>query len=88
MAKRDVFYRKLIKAKSPETKTRFSTLFKSYRNRIVDQCRQSKLNHFTRYFERNSKNMHKIWSGIGDLITLKSGRSASPISISVSRNEI
>ena len=88
MAKRDVFYRKFIKAKSPETKTRFSTLYKSYRNRIVELCRQSKSNHFTRYFNRNAKNMHKIWSGIGDLINLKSGKSASPISISVSKTEV
>ena len=30
MSKRDVFYCKFIKAKSPETKARFSSLFKSY----------------------------------------------------------
>ena len=88
ISKRDTFYHKFIKAKSPETKARFSTLFKSYRNRIVELCRQSKSNHFTRYFNRNAKNMHKIWSGIGDLINLKSGKPASPISISISKTEV
>ena len=32
--------------------------------------------------------MHKIWSGIGELISLKSGKSASPISISITKTEI
>ena len=83
ISKRDFFHRKFIKAKDPVTKAQFFSTFKSYRNLIVTLCRQSKLNHFSKYFNRHSSNMRKIWSGIRDLIFTESGKSTSPISITI-----
>ena len=50
ISKRDFYLRKFIKAKTPESKAKFHTSFKTYRNMIVTLCRQSKLNHYTKYF--------------------------------------
>ena len=83
ISKRDFYHRKFIKAKNPVSKAQFYSSFKSYRNLIVTLCRQSKLNHYSKYFNRHFNNMQKIWSGVRDLIFTKSGKSASPISISI-----
>ena len=41
ISKRDFYHRKFIKAKDPTTKSKFHDSFKSYRNMIVNLCRQS-----------------------------------------------
>jgi len=81
ISNRNFYHRKFIKAKNPEDKERFSNLFKSYRNLIVTLCRQSKLNHFTRYFNHHSNNMQKVWSGVRDIISVRSNCSSTPISL-------
>ena len=83
IARRNFFHRKFIQAKCPETKSQFLTQFKAYRNLIVTLCRQSKSNYFTAYFNQHSTNMHKIWLGVKNLISLKSTKSQNPISISI-----
>ena len=83
ISKRDFFHRKFIKAKNAEDKARFYSSFKTYRNSIVTLTRRSKFNHFTRYFNRHSKNMQKVWSGVRDIISSKSSNIDAPISISI-----
>ena len=86
ISKRNFFHKKFIKAKNPETKARFSALFKSYRNSIVTLTKRSKSNHYTKYFNKHSKNMKKVWSGIQDIISSKSLSLSPNISISVGNN--
>ena len=86
ISKRNFFHKKFVKAKNPEAKARFSALFKSYRNSIVTLTKRSKYNHFTKYFNKNSKNMQKVWSGIRDIISSKTFNTAPNISISVGNN--
>ena len=83
ISKRDTYHRKFIKAKNPETKARFYASFKLYRNLIVTLCRQSKSNHYSRYFDKHSKNTRKVWSGVHDLIASKSKSANHHISISI-----
>ena len=82
ISKRDFYLRKFIKAKDPITKSNFHVTFKSYRNMIVTLCRRSKSNYFTSYFNQYSANMHKVWSGVRNLISTKN-KSSSPTSISI-----
>ena len=77
----DFYHCKFIKAKNAETKAKFHSSFKCNRNLILTLHRQSKLNDYSRYFKRHSNNMHKIWSGVLDLIFTESSKSASHISI-------
>ena len=58
-------------------------MYKRYRNSIVSLCRRSKTNHFSRYFDLHSKNMHKIWQGVRDIISLKSSGQSRPISLRI-----
>ena len=86
ISKRNFFHKKFIKAKNPETKARFFDLFKSYRNSIATLTKRSKSNHYTKYFNKHSKNMQKVWTGIRDIISMKSSNSTPNISISVGNN--
>ena len=79
----DSYFWKFIKAKCPETKAHYHGQFKFYRNRIVTLCRRSKTNYFSSYFNQYSTNMRKIWTGIKDLISLKSKKTQNPISLSI-----
>ena len=83
ISKRDFYHRKFIKAKKPEDKAKYYASFKSYRNSIVTLSRQSKSNHFTKYFNRHSKNMKKVWSGVRNLICSNTVNASKPISINI-----
>ena len=61
--KRDFYHRKFTHCKNKQAKDQYFAIYKSYRNSIVSLCRRSKFLHFTRYFNRNSQNMKKVWSG-------------------------
>ena len=89
MSKRDHYFRKFTKSKNVDNKTYFHNLFKTYRNMIVTLCRQSIsiLNFYSQYFRQYFSNMHKMWAGVRELISLKS-RSPSPISLSVGNSTI
>ena len=82
MSKRDHYFRKFNKSKNEDSKTHFHNLFKTYRNMIVTLCRQSKSKFYTQYFQQYSSNMHKMWTGVRDLISLKS-KTISPISLKI-----
>ena len=45
--------------------------FKIYRNSLVNLTRQSKQNHYKKYFEENKTNLIKIWKGIKEIISDK-----------------
>jgi len=83
MAKRDLYFRKFLRAKSQNSKSIFHNLFKQYRNQIVSLCRLSKSNYFTRYFDMHSKDIRKIWQGVSNIISLKGSNSPKPISLKI-----
>jgi hypothetical protein len=83
ITKRDFFFRKFARTKSPDLKSFFHNQFKRYRNMIVSLCRRSKTNHFTSYFNIHSNNVQKIWHGVRDIISLKSSKSVKPISLKI-----
>ena len=83
ISKRDFYFRKFIKSKHPDMKSGFHENFKLYRNLIVTLCRRSKSNYFTNYFDQYSSNMKKIWSGVRNIISLKSSKSTNPITLNI-----
>ena len=83
ISKRDFYHRKAIKAKDEHIKIHFQNLFTKYRNLIVTLCRQSKSNYFSKFFNENSKNTKKIWSGIRELISSSVNKSTKNVSLSI-----
>ena len=81
--RRDFYHRKYIRCKNKDEKARLFVVYKRYRNSIVSLSRRSKYLHFTRFFNRHSNNMKKVWSGVRDIISSRTGKSTTPISISV-----
>ena len=77
IAKRNVYHKKYVNAKSQESKDRFGTLYRTYRNLIVSLTRRSKKNHYARYFNIHSRNSRKVWSGVRDLISNKANPECS-----------
>ena len=65
---------------------RRSVLFNQYklsRNHIVDLIRQSKSNYYRNFFDNNLKSSKIIWSGINSLISSKSKKKKSNVSLDV-----
>ena len=82
MSRRDFFQRKALKSKTIEAKENYENLYRVYRNQLVNLCKQSKSNYYTRYFQRYSNNMKKVWSGIRNIIATNH-LNTSKISISI-----
>ena len=46
--------------------------FKQFRNRVVNELRESKKNYYHQFFEENKNNMKMLWNGIKNIVSLKS----------------
>ena len=46
-------------------------VYKQFRNRVVNEIRQSKKYYYQQYFHENKSNMKLLWKGIKDIISLK-----------------
>ena len=46
-------------------------VYKQFRNRVVNEIRQSKKYYYQQYFHENKSNMELLWKGIKDIISLK-----------------
>ena len=46
--------------------------FKQFRNRVVNELRESKKNYHHHFFEENKNNMKMLWNGIKNIVSLKS----------------
>ena len=68
--RRDLLYKKFIKAKSNDKKIEYHANYKKLRNTIVTLCRVSKRNYYHNYFAKNANNLKKTWKGIKNLIHL------------------
>ena len=62
----------MIKAKNLQTKELKFSLYKKYRNIIVDLLKKSKESHYRKFFEDNKKNCKAVWNGINEIIYSKS----------------
>ena len=68
--KKNILYRKFIRARSDEEKTTLYNQFKAYRNTINKLTKFSKGNHYQKYFHEHKKNTLKTWNGIKSIINI------------------
>ena len=80
---RDSLIKKFKKEKRPNKKTELYNEYRFLRNRIVSQIRQSKLDHYRKFFNDNMKNSKRIWNGIREIISLKSKNKANRLSLDI-----
>ena len=78
---RDSLLKKFKKEKRPNKKSELYNDYKTLRNRIVSQIRQSKLDHPRKFFNDNMKNSKQIWNGIREIISLKSRNKTNKLSL-------
>ena len=71
---RDKLYSKLLK--NP-TNLDLAYLFKKFRNNIVNDIRNGKIQHFKTFFNSNMNNMKKVWSGIRSIININKYKNTS-----------
>ena len=60
---------KQFKSTNSETDLR---AFKQFRNRVVNELKESKKDYYHRYFDENKSNMKMLWKGIKNIVSLKS----------------
>ena len=80
---RDSLLKKFKKEKRPNKKSELYNDYKTLRNRIVSQIRQSKLDHYRKFFNDNMKNSKQIWNGIREIISLKSRNKINKLSLDI-----
>ena len=68
-------------------KEEFHKIYKSLRNKIVDLIRKSKKLHLQNFFAENAKDIRKTWSGIKNIINIRSSTKGQPTSILIN-NEL
>ena len=72
--KKNILYRKFIRARRDEEKTTLYNQFKTYRNTINEPTKVSKGKHYQKYFREHRKNMLKTWNGIKSIININKKR--------------
>ena len=73
-------YEKYVKCKKIQgnLKNTLFTEYKSLKNEISAQLRDSKKEYYGRYFTKNKKNLRKTWVGIKEIINLKASKTTTP----------
>ena len=80
---RDSLLKKFKKEKRPNKKNELYNDYKVLRNRIVSQIRNSKLEHYRKFFNDNMKNSKQIWIGIKEIISLKTKNKVNKLSLDI-----
>ena len=80
---RDKLFNNFVKCKDPLRKDEFHRRFKIIRNKVVSITRTSKKLYFKSFFEENSKNLKKTWSGIKSVINIHNANKSAPKSLLV-----
>ena len=62
-------------------------LYRKFRNRVSESLRESKASYFYNYFQKNSNNMKKLWSGIKSVISIRKSSNVNVISKLKDSNE-
>ena len=81
--RRDRLLNRFIKCKDPVKKTELHQKYKVLRNKVLSLTRSSKKLHYKSYFEENSKNLKKTWSGIKSIINIHIVNKSAPKSLLV-----
>ena len=68
MAKRDKYLRKFNRTKSMD----MEHLCKKFRNKVVSEIREGKIDYYSQYFTRDETNMIMLWSGIHSVVNFGS----------------
>ena len=74
---RDVLLNEIRKEDDAIKKADLTKEYKVLRNRINEEKRQGKKNHYTQRFERNKNKSRDIWKGIRSLVNVKAPTSSS-----------
>ena len=85
---RDKFLRKYIAAKELDYKNRLHIHYKTLRNRIVSDIRKSKKEHFQKYFIDGANDIRKTWSGIKNIINIRTSVKNQSTSILVDKEMV
>ena len=70
MKVKDRLHKKFLRAKDPIRKDALHNEVKQYRNYINILTRNSKVNHYQKFFQDHKKNLHKTWQGIKMIINI------------------
>ena len=84
--RRDKLLRKYIEAKDPTRKEELRTEYKTLRNRITYIICNSKKNHFQQYFAENCDNIRKSWTGIKNIINIRTITQNQPSIMLINEN--
>ena len=79
--RRDKLLKKYIKIVDVIHKEQVHKEYKQLRNRIVAIIRKSKKHYFQNYFIKNAKDIKKTWTGIKNIINIKTTSKGQPISM-------
>ena len=67
---KNIIHRKMLRAKDPTRKQELKEKYKTYKNRLAKLTRNSKANHFNKFFYQNKSNLLKVWDGIKSIISI------------------
>ena len=84
--RKDKLFRLFIRAKDPIRKETLHTEYKTLKNRITYTINMSKKNHYNQYFAENFRNIKKTWSGIKNIISIKSITNGQPTSMMIDKS--
>ena len=73
-------YSKLLKSKQPDPNIHY--LYKTFRNWVVKDLKDSKSKYFNQYFSLNKCNIQKLWPGIRSIINVDKCKNSYITSIS------
>ena len=85
---RDKLFKDYLNTSDLDLKSYLHQSYKLYRNRIVSLLRLSKKIHYSNYFILNTANMKKIWIGVRELISSKSTKASSGISLQTENGKL
>ena len=86
--RRDKLLRKFITTKEINRKNELHTQYKTLRNQIVSIIRKSKKLHYQTYFTENAKDIRKTWTGIKNIINIRTLTKGQPTSMLIDKNLI
>ena len=73
---KDKIHKEMIKANNSPNKQLKLSLYKKYRNIIVDLLKKSKESYYRKYFDDSRRNRKAVWNGINEIICSKSKANA------------
>ena len=81
--RKDILFKKYINTKHLPTRDSIHTEYKALKNRINSLIYHSKRNYYTKYFNQYANNIKKIWTGIKNIINIKTKDHNAPNCIEV-----